>query len=108
MYASTAIASVSLTDDHVFATLLNAAYEGTYACAVIRQSRQLVLTLIGGGCFNNPPALIAAAIARAHARWADRLHEDCRVMLPIYTAAGAGRPVERELARLMGDRVVVE
>jgi hypothetical protein len=38
--------------------LLRAAYEGVYLAAILRQRRKLYLTLVGGGCFGNPIAMI--------------------------------------------------
>lgn len=48
--------------------LLQAAYEGIYWAAAFRQTEHLILTLIGGGCFQNPWSAIAKAIAEAHTR----------------------------------------
>lgn len=64
--------------------LLHAAYEGTYLCAIKRQSTRLVLTLIGGGCFMNSYDQIMNAILAAHDRYADLLPAECDVILPIY------------------------
>ncbi len=67
--------------------LLDAAYQGTYQAARRCQSPSMVLTLIGGGSFGNPPELIAQAIAKAHKQFSN-----CpslkKVILPIYPAFG--------------------
>jgi hypothetical protein len=64
--------------------LLQSAYDGTYLAAVSRQSPKLVLTLIGGGCFNNNEKQIATAIANAHNKYSQYLKPGCEVILPIY------------------------
>jgi hypothetical protein len=64
--------------------LLMVAYEATYLCAVMRQNKKLVLTLIGGGCFKNSYEQILAAILNAHQKYAQYLHKSCEVVLPIY------------------------
>lgn len=64
--------------------LLQAAYDGTYMAAVLRGSPKLVLTLIGGGCFNNNTTQIATAITNAHNKYAQYLKPGCEVILPIY------------------------
>lgn len=51
-------------------TLLRAAYEGIYLAAILRQRKKLYLTLVGGGSFGNPIAMIVAEIQRAHNLWA--------------------------------------
>eukprot|EP00051_Salpingoeca_urceolata_P035694 m.30954 g.30954 ORF g.30954 m.30954 type:complete len:389 (+) comp9600_c0_seq1:55-1221(+) len=82
------------------ALLLGAAYEGTYLCAAVRQSPELVLTLIGGGCFSNDPEQIAAAIAKAHSRWAPHLDPKCTVLLPVYDKGPArARDLIKSLAK---------
>ena len=64
--------------------LLEAAYEGTYLSAIITKAPKLVLTLIGGGAFNNSLDLIIRVIMKTHAIYADYLPKDCEVILPIY------------------------
>lgn len=66
--------------------LLQAAYEGTYAAAVAREVKVLVLTCVGGGVFCNPLEDVAAAIAAAHAKWST--HLGCKlikVVLPLFS-----------------------
>lgn len=70
--------------------LLQAAYEGTYACAALRRSRVLVLTCVGGGVFGNPLDLIAEVAADAHARWAPRCPFLEKVVLPLFTEDADG------------------
>ncbi len=86
VYVSTAIlgSSPSLYQIECAQTLLNMAYYGTYLCAVYRRSPRLVLTLVGGGAFNNPKNVIAKAIALAHKQLGPYLPLGCRVELPIY------------------------
>lgn len=60
---------------------LTAAYEGTYGAANLRGTKKLVLTLIGGGAFNNPIELIAKIIAETHAKFSGNLEE---VILPLW------------------------
>lgn len=50
--------------------LLRAAYEGIYLAALLRQRKNLYLTLVGGGSFGNPIELIVEEIQRAHEKWA--------------------------------------
>jgi hypothetical protein len=68
--------------------LLRAAYRGTYAAGVVRKTKILVLTLVGGGVFRNPLGAIGDAIGEAHARWADAGRFE-RIVLPIFTAGPA-------------------
>ena len=51
--------------------LLAGAYRGTYAAAAMRKSQLLVLTLVGGGVFDNPIPVIASELAgeRLHRQW---------------------------------------
>jgi hypothetical protein len=64
--------------------LLDAAYRATYLCAIATQSPQLVLTLIGGGSFCNPPSEVMAALVTAHTELSPYLPKDCVVSLPLY------------------------
>lgn len=50
-------------------TLLCAAYESVYLSAMIRQRRNLYLTMIGGGAFSNPQDIIIEELIRAHQTW---------------------------------------
>jgi hypothetical protein len=65
-------------------TLLEAAYEGTYLCAVVTQAPLVVLTLIGGGVFNNNHELIIQAMMKAHDKYAPYLAKDCIIKLPLF------------------------
>mmetsp|Transcript_15640 Transcript_15640/g.23686 ORF Transcript_15640/g.23686 Transcript_15640/m.23686 type:complete len:389 (-) Transcript_15640:1416-2582(-) len=51
--------------------LLRACYEGIYLAALSRRTKQLYLTLVGGGVFGNPNLLIVEELARSHQRWAN-------------------------------------
>ena len=72
--------------------LLDAAYQGTYLSALFCNNPLLMLTLIGGGSFANPPHLIAQAIAKAHKNYAG-LTPLQKVILPLYPLGGI---VQRE------------
>lgn len=87
VYTSTCI--VKNQPGEMVKTLLKAAYDGTYLCAVKRQSPRLVLTLIGGGCFGNPMSFIGEAISSAHMQFSPYLHPDCEVILPVYDGRSA-------------------
>ena len=67
--------------------LLQAAYQGTYQCAAQCQNPLLILTLIGGGSFANPPDLIAKAIAQAHKNWSRQTKLE-KVILPLFPVDG--------------------
>lgn len=67
--------------------LLKAAYHGTYHAAIQCENSQMVLTLIGGGSFANPPAYIASAIAEAHASIGHKTTLN-RVILPLFSIDG--------------------
>lgn len=67
--------------------LLKAAYHGTYRAAIQCQNPQMVLTLIGGGSFANPPAYIAGAIAEVHASVGPNTRLE-RVVLPLFSVDG--------------------
>ena len=70
--------------------LLQAAYEATYLASCLRETKCLVLTLVGGGSFANPFLWIASAIAKAHAKWS-KLSQLQRVRLPIYALHGLSK-----------------
>ncbi len=53
----------------IIRTCLRAAYEGAYLSAIARSRKTLYLTLIGGGIFKNPIALILDEIAAAHRKY---------------------------------------
>ncbi|ATZ80746.1 hypothetical protein BMW23_0700 [Bodo saltans virus] len=64
--------------------LLEKAYEGTYLSGIKCKSKRIILTLIGGGVFNNPIELIIGEIIKNHILYSQYLDEDCEVHLPIY------------------------
>lgn len=64
--------------------LLEKAYEGTYLAGIIRKSPKIVLTLIGGGTFNNPMNIIIKTIINIHNLYSSFLPEECEIILPIY------------------------
>ena len=78
--------------------LLQVAYEGTYLAAACRRSPKLVLTLIGGGAFQNPHELIVEAIKNAHQKYSKYLLPKCKVMLPIYEP-------KSKIAKLLKDAI---
>ena len=51
--------------------LLRASYEATYATAILRQRKELYLTLVGGGSHGNPWTIMVEEIQRAHNKWAN-------------------------------------
>ena len=57
--------------DIISRTLLRAAYEGVYLSALTRQSKNLYLTMIGGGSFGNKESIILEEMTKAHLRWAN-------------------------------------
>jgi hypothetical protein len=64
--------------------LLRAAYESVYLAAILRRRRKLYLTLVGGGCFGNPIAMIVEEIQRAHELYANHpasVLEECVICL---------------------------
>lgn len=64
--------------------LLEAAYEATYLSAIFTKAPEVVLTMIGGGVFNNNNGLIIDAMMKAHNKYSPYLVKDCIVKLPIY------------------------
>ena len=86
--------------------VLAAAYEATYAAAVVRHSPELVLTLIGGGVFSNPLPRVAAAMAAAHARYANQSRLR-RVVLPLFPVNADAQPFVDALAAVGVCAVVV-
>lgn len=78
--------------------LLQAAYQGTYLAAIQRQTRVLVLTLIGGSEFKNPLEKIYSSLAEAHCFWA-RKSSLQKVILPRFNNASSVRLLEAELIR---------
>lgn len=64
--------------------LLLVAYEATYLSAIITKAPTLVLTLIGGGVFNNSHELIIDTLIKTHNNYSPYLAKDCSVVLPIF------------------------
>lgn len=78
--------------------LLQAAYEGTYAAALMRRTEELYLTCVGGGCFANPMEDIAAAIAAAHRKYSHAPESRLRrVLLVLYPVRADTEPFEAAL-----------
>ncbi len=82
-FTSTCICE-NLRPNALSSALLDAAYEGTYLCAVVTQAPLVVLTLIGGGVFSNNHELIIQAMIKAHEKYAPYLAQDCVVKLPLF------------------------
>ena len=83
VYTST-VAQISKTPTALAEKLLAAAYAGTYLCAIRRRTKTLVLTVIGGGCFQNNYAQIAKALGDAHVKYSPYMAEGSEVILPLY------------------------
>lgn len=83
VFTSTCICNES-TSNELSRMLLEKAYEGTYISAIITQAPMLVLTLIGGGVFNNCLSLIIEIIMKIHDTYGEYLPKDCEVILPIF------------------------
>ena len=85
VYTSTCIFSNRFDKNHELADiLLEKAYEGTYLVGIELNCPKLVLTLIGGGVFNNPMNLIIKNIIENHIKYSPYLLEGCSVEIPIY------------------------
>jgi hypothetical protein len=85
VFTSTCICNDSTPND-LSRILLEKAYEGTYLCAIITQAPTLILTLIGGGVFNNSLSLIIEIIMKTHEAYEEYLPKDCEVILPVFEA----------------------
>ena len=70
--------------DNISEMLLQAAYEGTYLAAQLRKTKNLYLTLIGGGAFSNHIDYIIKAIQNAHNKYASRCVDLENVYLCLY------------------------
>ncbi|MEZ4362978.1 MAG: hypothetical protein R3B48_22495 [Kofleriaceae bacterium] len=81
--------------------LQRAAYLGTLLAAAALGQRRVVLTLIGGGVFANPIALIWDAILWASDLVVDALHADLTILVN-------GRTLEQELPRAELQRAAAE
>lgn len=86
--------------------LLTASYIGTYLAAICRQSERVVLTLIGGGAFNNPIELIIEVLATVHNKFSKYLPKKCVVELPIYVVGE--HQYERDLLTKFGLNYTLE
>ena len=64
-------------------TLLRAAYESAYLCAILGRNRVLYLTMVGGGVFGNPEKIILEEMVRAHRLYAHKSVLE-KVVLCIY------------------------
>jgi hypothetical protein len=85
IYTSTCIFTNKNDKNYSLASLLlQKAYEGTYLSAIMRKSQKIVLTLIGGGAFENPLHLIVDVIMNIHNLYSEFLIDDCEIILPIY------------------------
>lgn len=64
--------------------LLESAYDGTYLTAIIKKSKKIILTLIGGESFRNNKYDIFKAIIKSHILYSKYLPYNCDIILPIY------------------------
>lgn len=71
-------------------TLLRAAYESAYLCAILGHNHVLYLTMIGGGVFGNPEKIILEEMIRAHRLYAHKSVLE-KVVLCIYDSDSDGR-----------------
>lgn len=83
VFTSTCICS-SNEPNELSKLLLHKAYEGTYIAGIITRAPRIVLTLIGGGVFNNSIKLISETIMKIHSEYSPYLPSDCVVELPIF------------------------
>lgn len=70
--------------DNISEMLLQAAYEGTYLAAKMRKTKNLYLTLIGGGAFSNHIEYIIKAIKNTHNKYAYQCVDLENVYLCLY------------------------
>ena len=83
IYTSTCINSNNNVND-LSVKLLQAAYEATYLAAIITQAPEIVLTLIGGGVFNNSHQSIIDILVMIHNKYSPYLSKNCNVILPLF------------------------
>lgn len=83
IFTSTCICNSNEPND-LSKLLLEKAYEGTYIAGIITNTPRIVLTLIGGGVFNNSMKLISETIMKIHSEYSPYLPSDCVVELPIF------------------------
>lgn len=86
IFTSTCICSNNTDnkENELSSILLEKAYEATYLCGIITKAPRIVLTLIGGGVFNNSIKLICQIIIKTHLKYSPYLKKDCVVELPIF------------------------
>jgi len=83
---------------------LRASYDGAYLAAILRKRRLLLLTLVGGGVFGNPHAMILEELASAHVRWANHAASALQeVRLCLYTT-GETVQIASALRQLLEER----
>ena len=82
IYTSTCIANNENCE--LSLKLLESAYLGTYLSGILRKSKKIILTLIGGGCFQNNMELILDVLIKTHDAYSEYLEDDCEIILPIY------------------------
>lgn len=97
VFTSTII-SPSLQEHKIAENLLSAAYLGTYLSALYRRTEILVLTFIGGGCFNNPFNLIISAMVDAHIKVSPKTNLK-KVIIPIFDGSKSPNLIVIELLR---------
>lgn len=83
VFTSTCICPTT-TPNKLSDILLEKAYEGTYLCAILTNAPTIVLTMIGGGVFNNSSELIVRNIMKIHNKYSEYLPKNCSVILPLY------------------------
>lgn len=83
--------------EHRTRAALRAAYDGAYLAAILRGRHLLLLTLVGGGSFSNPIAMVLDELAAAHKRW--RKHPASvlrKVQLCVYEE-GSAKSIQKML-----------
>jgi hypothetical protein len=82
IYTSTCISNYE--NSELSLKLLESAYLGTYLSGILRKSKKIILTLIGGGCFRNNMDMILDVLIKTHDAYSGYLKDDCEIILPIY------------------------
>lgn len=82
-------------------TALRAAYQGAYLAAIERGRHLLLLTLIGGGVFDNPQDMILEELAAAHARFATHPASELREVRLCLYPSGTAEATELKLQELL-------
>jgi hypothetical protein len=80
---------------------LRACYEGAYLAAIWRGRKKLLLTLVGGGSFGNPPEMILEEMAAAHVRWAGHPKSVLEEVILCLYPRGCAKRYDRDMKRLM-------